>query len=87
MDALRRLAPGDDPEATANAICAEIVDHGEFPSAAIYGFGVEDRITALGARLHDGEAWLTCHRSRAADVIPGSARGVGTVGGRPHETR
>ena len=54
MDALRRLAPGDDPEATANAICAEIVDHGEFPSAAIYGFGVEDRITALGARLHDG---------------------------------
>jgi PAS domain S-box-containing protein len=54
MDALRRLAPGDDPEATANAICAEIVDHGEFPSAAIYGFGLEDRITALGARLHDG---------------------------------
>jgi len=54
MDALRRLAPGDDPEATANAICAEIVDHGEFPSAAIYGFGVEDRMMALGARLHDG---------------------------------
>ncbi len=54
MDALRRLAPGDDPEATANAICAEIVDHGEFPSAAIYGFGIEDRVMALGARLHDG---------------------------------
>lgn len=54
MDALRRLAPGDNPEATATAICAEIVDHGEFPSAAIYGFGIEDRSTALGARLHDG---------------------------------
>jgi PAS domain S-box-containing protein len=54
MDALRRLAPGDDPEATANTICTEIVDHGEFPSAAIYGFGDEDRIVALGARLHDG---------------------------------
>lgn len=76
MDALRRLAPSDDPEATANAICAEIVDHGEFPSAAIYGFGIEDQITALGARLHDGggvadlpplsRGWMAVLESHAA---------------------
>ncbi len=54
LDALRRLAPGDDPEATARAICVEIVDKGEFPSAAIYGFGTEDRAMALAARMVDG---------------------------------
>ena len=43
LGALSRLAPGDDPEATAGAICAEIVGKGEFPSAAVYGFGTEDR--------------------------------------------
>jgi PAS domain S-box-containing protein len=54
LDALRRLSPGDDPEATADAICTEIVDRGDFPSAAIFSFGTENEATALGARLRDG---------------------------------
>ena len=54
LDALRRLTPGDDPEATAAAICAEMVASGGFASAAIYGFGAEDRVTALGACFRDG---------------------------------
>ena len=54
LDALRRIAPGDDAEATANAICAEIVRIGDFTSAAIYDFRTEDRTTAIGAHLQDG---------------------------------
>ncbi len=54
LDALRRLDPDDDPEATANAICVEIAGNGDFPSAAIYDFGAEDRSAAIGAHLRDG---------------------------------
>ncbi len=54
LDALRRLSPGDEPEEAANAICAEIVDNGDFPSAAIFAFETETQTTALGARFRDG---------------------------------
>lgn len=54
LDALRRLSPGDEPEQTANAICAEIVDNGDFPSAAIFAFETEDGRATLGARFRDG---------------------------------
>lgn len=54
LDALRRLSPGDEPEETANAICAEIVDNGDFPSAAIFAFETDALPIALGARLRDG---------------------------------
>lgn len=54
LDALRRLSPGDEPEETANAICAEIVDNGDFPTAAIFSFESEDGRTALGVGFRDG---------------------------------
>ena len=54
LDALRRLSPGDEPEEAANAICVEIVDNGDFPSAAIFAFETETPTTALGARFRDG---------------------------------
>ncbi len=54
LDALRRLSPGSEPEETANDICAEIVDNGDFASAAIYAFDAEIGRTALGARFRDG---------------------------------
>jgi PAS domain S-box-containing protein len=52
--ALRHLSPGEDPEATAQAICAEIVANGDFPSAAIYAFQMEDGASAIGASFRDG---------------------------------
>ena len=54
LAALRRLSPGSEPEETANDICAEIVDNGDFASAAIYAFDTEIGRTALGARFRDG---------------------------------
>jgi len=54
LDALRRLSPGNEPEETATDICAEIVDNGDFASAAIYAFDTELGRTALGARFRDG---------------------------------
>ena len=51
LDALRRLSPGDGPEETANAICAEIVDNGDFTTAAIFAFEPEGSVGALGARF------------------------------------
>ncbi len=54
LDALRRLSPGNEPEETANDICAEIVDNGDFASAAIFAFDTELGRTALGARFRDG---------------------------------
>ena len=54
LDALRRLSPGNEPEETANDICAEIVDNGDFASAAIYAFDTEIGRTALGAQFRDG---------------------------------
>ncbi len=54
LDALRRLSPGNEPEETANDICAEIVDNGDFPSAAIFAFESEDGRATLGARFRDG---------------------------------
>jgi PAS domain S-box-containing protein len=54
LDALRRLSPGNEPEETANDICAEIVDNGDFASAAIFAFDTEVGRTALGARFRDG---------------------------------
>jgi PAS domain S-box-containing protein len=54
LDALRRLSPGNEPEDTARDICAEIVDNGDFASAAIFAFDTEGGRTALGARFRDG---------------------------------
>jgi PAS domain S-box-containing protein len=54
LAALRRLSPGEGPEETATAICAEIVDNGDFPSAAIFAFETDNGHTALGARFRDG---------------------------------
>ena len=54
LDALRRLSPGNEPEETANDICAEIVDNGDFPSAAIFAFETEAGRATLGARFRDG---------------------------------
>ena len=70
LDALRRLSPGNEPEETANDICAEIVDNGDFASAAIYAFDIEVGRTALGARFRG--------RSRS----PGPRRALGTTSRR-----
>jgi PAS domain S-box-containing protein len=56
LDALRRLSPGERPEETANAICAEIVDNGDFQTAAIFAFEAEGSISALGARFRGRDA-------------------------------
>ncbi len=75
--ALRHLSPRDDAEETADAICAEIVSNGDFPSAAIYAFGSDDDALAIGAGFRDGrdrdalpllsDTRLANLRSRAAD--------------------
>jgi PAS domain S-box-containing protein len=54
LQALRRLSPGTKPEFTADAICQEIVDNGDFMSAAIVAFDTEEGALALGARFRDG---------------------------------
>ncbi len=58
LDALRRLSPGDGPEETANAICAEIVDNGDFKTAAIFAFEPEGSVGALGARFSGRDAGI-----------------------------
>ena len=58
LDALRRLSPGDGPEETANAICAEIVDNGDFKTAAIFAFEHEGSVAALGARFSGGDGGI-----------------------------
>jgi PAS domain S-box-containing protein len=54
LQALRRLLPGAKPEDTADAICQEIVNNGDFMSAAIVAFDNEEGALALGASFRDG---------------------------------
>ena len=63
LDALRRLSPGVGPEETANAICAEIVDNGDFQTAAIFTFEAEGSLSPLGARIQRAG----CKSPRSAD--------------------
>jgi PAS domain S-box-containing protein len=77
ISALRHLSPQDDPEATAEAVCAEIVANGDFPAAAIYAFQLEDGASAIGVSFRDGREPLSLPalssrrqeylRSKAAD--------------------
>jgi EAL domain-containing protein (putative c-di-GMP-specific phosphodiesterase class I) len=54
LQALRHLLPGAKPEDTADAICQEIINNGDFVSAAIVAFDSEEGALALGARFRDG---------------------------------
>jgi PAS domain S-box-containing protein len=55
LHALQRLSPGGDPSATAVAICNEIVDTGEFPTAAILAPPTDEGGAILAYRLRRGQ--------------------------------
>ena len=79
LDALRHVCPlANELEETANAICVEIVDNGDFTSAAI--FGVRDGARRDAARRAiQGRSRRECPR-RTVRSPPGSAEGQGGRG-------